>query len=89
MAQGGELAEVPVAGRAAEQQVEARRVQCLTEPAFLALAGDACIGEPVARPRRVPVFLLRPDLDDFSVVYNTRAARLTSSSSLVIRSQPC
>lgn len=48
VAQGGELAGVPVAERAAQQQVEAWRDQCLAEPAFLARSADARIGEPVA-----------------------------------------
>jgi hypothetical protein len=47
--QGGELAGVPVAGRAAEQQVEAWRGQGLAEPAFLAVSGDARIGKSAQR----------------------------------------
>ena len=50
VAQGGELAGVPVAGQAAQQQVEAWRGQGLTEPAPLAVSDDARIGEPVAGP---------------------------------------
>src|SRR4029453_6505626 len=48
VAQGGELAGVPVAGGAAQQQGEAWRAQCLTEPAFPALSDDAGVWEPVA-----------------------------------------
>jgi hypothetical protein len=49
VAQGGELAGVPVADGPA-QQVEAWPGQRLAQPAGLAVLGDARVGEPVAGP---------------------------------------
>src|SRR5215218_10320657 len=53
-AQRTELADVPVADLAAQQQVEARRGEGVAQPARLAVPGDARIGSrsPVRVPRR-------------------------------------